>query len=368
LPPRSEPSHRLPRDVIFVIDTSGSMKGTSIRQARAALERAMRVTLGPRDRFNVIEFDSSYSMLFAESVSVSDRSLRQASAFVASLDANGGTEMAAPLRAALASRSPEGVLKHIVFMTDGAVGNEQALFELIDARLGDARLFTVGIGSAPNSYFMRKAAEFGRGTFTYIGDTGEVGERIDRLLQKLERPVARNLRVEWQGSAPPEVFPKRLPALYDGEPLLVSARSEYLTGDALVSAELSGRAWQQRVPIVQARQESGIGTLWAREKIASLEDELVRGRPAEQVRNAIVDVALAHQLMSRFTSLVAVESYASRRPGDGLSRSNVPNRIAQGQTMVSMPATATHADLAFLLGVLAIVLALVVHLAARRLT
>ncbi|MDZ7684792.1 MAG: hypothetical protein U5O39_07085 [Gammaproteobacteria bacterium] len=270
----------------------------------------LRVTLGPQDVFNVIEFDSSYRTLFPESVAASDQALRQASQFVSGLEASGGTEIAAPLRAALESPTQEGMLKHIVFMTDGAVGNESALFGMIDDKLGDARLFTVGIGSAPNSFFMRKAAEFGRGTFTCIGDTSEVGERIDRLLQKLERPVARNLEIDWRGSAPPDVCPRRLPTLYDGEPLLVTAQSEYLTGDALVRAELNGRSWQQRVRLTNSAEESGIGTLWARAKIESLEYKLVRSASDEgEIRSAIVEVALNHQLMSRFTSLVAVESF-----------------------------------------------------------
>ena len=296
---------------------------------------------------------------------VTPDTLTQGARFIDGLEANGGTEMAAPLRAALGEQGRAGHLKHVVFMTDGAVSNEAELFGLIHEQLGESRLFTVGIGSAPNSYFMRKAAEFGRGTFTYVGDTREVGERVQDLFEKLSRPVARRVRVDWQGNAPPEFYPSRLPSLYAGEPLIVVGRSECMSGGVRVDADIAGDLWSREVPVVGVMPGAGIGALWAREKIADLEDQHHRGGDAEALRQQIVDVALAHQLISRFTSLVAVESWISRPPGQQAERGAVENRAPRGQT-VAMPRTATHADLMLLLGFLAMVAALMVQLALRR--
>ncbi len=357
LPPAAEQVMRLPREMIFVVDTSGSMKGTSIRQARAALLRAIETTLGPQDQFNVIEFDTYHSMLFQVSQPVTHSTLSAARKFVSGLHASGGTEMAAPLEAALdLPRVPE-LMRHIIFVTDGAVANEAELFRLIHDKLDDASLYTVGIGSAPNSYFMRKAAEFGRGTFTFIGDTSEVVSRMDGLARKLARPAARDLRIDWLGNTPPESFPGRLPALYAGEPLILLSHSDFIASDVSVSAQLGDAFWNEPVGLQEVDSKSGIGTLWAREKIAALEDEGVHSGDRDRFRKEIIELALAHQLVSRFTSLVAVESWVSRQPGQAIERAHLPGNIPRGQ-VVAMPQTATRAPLSILLGLLALAIAL----------
>ncbi len=179
---------RMPREATYIIDTSGSMAGTSIVQAKAALLYALD-RLAPGDRFNVIEFNSRARPLFDVPMPVDPATLGRARSFVSGLKADGGTEMREALTLALRAPKVEGFVRQIVFLTDGAVGNENELFALIRERLDDRRLFTVGIGSAPNSHFMTKAAQFGRGTFTYIGDTREVQEKMAALFRKLESPV-----------------------------------------------------------------------------------------------------------------------------------------------------------------------------------
>lgn len=144
-PPHSEKTQALPREVIFIIDTSGSMGGTSIQQAKDSLLLAL-TRLSNNDRFNVIEFNSYHRALFPQPQAVAASSLQQAEAFVKRLQADGGTEMAPALEEALRTAAPAGYLKQVVFITDGSVGNEAALFELIHQKLGAARLFTVGIG------------------------------------------------------------------------------------------------------------------------------------------------------------------------------------------------------------------------------
>ena len=151
-----------------MIDTSGSMHGASIAQARQALHAALE-SLEDTDTFNIIRFNNSTSSLFPAAVAASGANLSRARSFVDGLQADGGTRMMPALELALAQGPRAGRLRQVVFMTDGAVGNEEALFSFISQHLGDNRLFTVGIGSAPNAHFMNRAAKFGRGTFTYIG-------------------------------------------------------------------------------------------------------------------------------------------------------------------------------------------------------
>ena len=189
-----------PRELVFVVDTSGSMGGVPLQQARHSLAAALD-SLRPTDSFNIIAFDHDYRSLFAAAQPASPNALRQARRFVGKLVAGGGTEMLPPLQHALAQvvarRREQGEwqgeggsegraeagerLRQVVFLTDGAVGNEQAIIDMIAAQVGSSRLFTVGIGSAPNSWFLRKAAQLGRGRHLHIGDTSEVSERIESL-------------------------------------------------------------------------------------------------------------------------------------------------------------------------------------------
>ena len=158
----------IPREIVFVVDTSGSMGGVSIRQARESLDQALR-QLRPQDRFNIIAFNSNYRALYRQPVAATPHHVQRATEFVRHLSASGGTEMMPALLAALQDQGEpdqlqeQPALRQVIFITDGAVGNEAALFEQISAQLGRNRLFTVGIGSAPNSWFMSKAAQFGRG-------------------------------------------------------------------------------------------------------------------------------------------------------------------------------------------------------------
>ena len=355
---------RLPREAIFVIDTSGSMHGASIEQAKRALHLALK-KLGAGDRFNVIEFNSTTSALFASPHEANDQNLDAARRFVDRLKATGGTEMAPALRAALEPDTKEGYLRQVVFMTDGSVGNEDELFRLIQEKLGRSRLFTVGIGSAPNSHFMSKAAELGRGSFTYIGDVAEVGEKMGALFAKLEHPVLSDIVVEWPKSVVAEMYPKKLPDLYLGEPVILSARVEgFLEGKVVVRGQSGGEPWRTKFDLKYAHEGEGMGGLWARRKIESLTDSLQDGADKERVREDVVDIALKHHLVSRHTSLVAIDVTPARPEGEPLDAQAMPTNLPQGwnheSVFGSLPKTATPAGLHLIIALLAGVLAFAV--------
>jgi len=205
-------SARLPREVVFIIDTSGSMEGPSIEQAREALAMAL-ARLKPEDRFNVIEFNSEAYPLFDREMAANAGNIRLATDWVRALRSRGGTEMAGALDLALNGEAVKDRVRQVIFLTDGAVGNEQQLFSLIKTRLGDSRLFTVGIGSAPNSHFMRKAAQAGRGTFTYIGKIDEVRAQMNALFARLETPVLKGITALWPEGTRADATPDPLPDL-----------------------------------------------------------------------------------------------------------------------------------------------------------
>ncbi len=359
MPPTAKPADGkakgLPREVIFVIDVSGSMAGTSIRQAKAALALAIdRLTAD--DRFNIVGFNDTAFTLFP-SARPADRMTREtAKRFVHWLAAEGGTRMAPAVRLALKGRPPAGHIRQMVFLTDGAIGNERELFGIINDRLGDARLFTIGIGSAPNSYFMRKAAEVGRGTFTHIGDVNEVGVRMAALFEKLERPVLTDLAVAWPDGMKAEMWPARLPDLYAGEPVIFTARAPNATSDSAPESQgtiaVTGRIglarWQGTLSLRGGKATPGVSKLWARDKISGLMDTLHEGGDANDVRRQVVALGLGHHLVTKYTSLVAVDVTPSRPQGEPLKRRKVPHNLPEGweydKVFGGVPDNATRLD------------------------
>jgi Ca-activated chloride channel family protein len=341
----------MPRETTFVVDTSGSMAGVSIVQAKEATLFALsRLKAG--DRVNVIEFNSRTRPLFARPMPVDATTLETARRFVEGLKANGGTEMKPALAAALAPEALPGYAHQVFFLTDGAVGNEHELLKLVRANLGERRLYTIAIGPAPNAWFIRKAAQFGRGTATFIADTREVKERMTALFEKLERPAITDLALTWPVGA--EVYPRDLPDLYDGQPIVVSAS---FAGDPQTLSIVGRRgksAWGTLLATGGGEASSGIGALWARERISALSDAIVAGAPEDEVRPLIVATALEHHLISKYTSLVAVDVTPIAPAGTDPERTLVPGLLPAGLDpngfVGSLPQTATPAPLLLIVG------------------
>ena len=316
VPPVADAIPELPREVVFIIDTSGSMEGASISQARAALLDGMQ-KLGSNDTFNIIEFNSGARALFPQSVPATTSYINSANKFIRGLDANGGTNMKPALALALQGYAIPGSLKQVVFITDGAVGNEAELFNDIAFWLGDTRLFTVAIGSAPNSYFMRKAAEIGRGTYTHIGKMNQVASEMNYLWDRIERPALSDICVDWGQDA--ESYPDVIPDLYAGEPLWLTAKFDSLPDSVTLCGHFGDRGWQQTVSLNSVPNSEIVATLWAKTRLAALEDSLLFGVPPEKVRQAITELALEHRLLSRYTSMVAVDKTPIRFPEEPLA-------------------------------------------------
>jgi Ca-activated chloride channel family protein len=365
MPPEAEllSGALMPREMIFVVDTSGSMHGVSIAQAKQALLRAVG-GLQPGDKFNVVEFNSYTNPLFPGSVAASAANVSAANKYVRQLRADGGTEMYSALDFALSTPPSEGYLRQIIFITDGAVGNEEGLFKLIHSKLNSARLFMVGIGSAPNSWLMRKAAEFGRGTFTTISALHEVGEKMDRLFRKLENPQVTDIEVQWPSGVVVDGYPSVVPDLYLGEPITVKARASgaVRSGDVVrIAGNSINGSWSNELPLAGNAQSAGIAALWARARIADLLDQARRGANEDETRADVVATALAHHLVSKYTSLIAVDKTPLRPVGDPLSSEQVANLMPYGQdgsAIFGFPATATNAEVLRLTGIALLLLAL----------
>ena len=322
------------REIIFIQDISGSMGGEPLRQSKIGLEMAIK-RLKPRDKFNIVLFNDRYSSYAENPVLATAKERDKAIRYVRRLNSYGGTEMYPALKYALKNfRSEKSVLKQLIFLTDGAVTQESKLFSLINRELQTTRLFTIGIGSAPNSFFMSRAAELGRGSHIYIGDMDEISNRMTDLFGKIENPVITDLELILPKGFEAEVYPNPLPDLYAGDPLSIAIRGKNASGIAKVIGKIGNQKWVARVTLDQGSDQIGIAKLWAREKISNLERNRISLSPnASQkahIDSELLQTALNYGLVSRLTSMVAVDITPSRPQGINFDTSKLKVAIPNG--------------------------------------
>ncbi|GAA5131534.1 marine proteobacterial sortase target protein [Thalassotalea piscium] len=364
-PPSTDKPAVFSRDVIFIIDTSGSMQGSSMIQAKQSLQHAISL-LNSSDSFNIIAFNDSVDLLFSSTQMVTSNTVNQALKFIQRLKADGGTEMYRPLSQALImaknSEQSEQAIRQVVFITDGAVANEFELMQLLDGAQHNFRLFTIGIGAAPNGYFMKKAAQFGRGSYLYIQNSNEVQSHIATLMTKISQPALSDIAliVDSQIHHQVEVFPKKPTDLYLGEPMQVAIKSAL----PLISVQLTGKTknqpWYQQLIIDDNQPSKGISTLWARSKIEDLLDGLVKGIDKEQVKKQVIATSITHQIISPYTSFIAIEKQPQVNTSLSQTAKNAIER-SSAQTdnlLIAMPKTALGWQQQFLLGLLLMIIAL----------
>ncbi len=300
-----------PRELIFIIDSSGSMSGSSMAQAKEALIKALG-RLKSTDRFNIIDFDDSFYPLFDSAMPAIDMNKSNAKRFLNKVSADGGTQMLGPISYALRSRdaNSKNYLRQIVFLTDGQSGNEIAIFNSVETNIKDDRFFTIGIGSAPNSYLLTKLADFGRGAFTYIGYFEEVSQKMDDLFVKLESPALTDIKV----SFPPEINAElALDVIYDlyaGETITAVYKMNALPNSLAITGKTIDGDFSKDITINSSKNTKGLDILWARRKIDRLTDihnNAYTSRVENLSKKDIIGLALEYHLVSRFTSLVAVD-------------------------------------------------------------
>jgi Ca-activated chloride channel family protein len=281
--------------------------------------------------------------------------------------------MAPALSAALDDSGEHGEemparVRQVVFITDGAVGNEAALFGKISKKLGRSRLFTVGIGSAPNMHFMREAARYGRGTYTAISDLSDVERPLDELFGMMEAPVLTDISVSWP-SQTAEAFPGRIGDLFRGEPMVQVVRGLPAKGEVEVAGRLpDGSQWQQRMRLDQAAKGKGLHRHWAKQKINSAMDRGLTGKVDDDARSEVISLGLKHQLMTKYTSFLAQEETPSRPAEETLTADSVPTLLPAGSqgTMLRYPQTATLSPLLVAIGLLGLMFSAAITMLQRR--
>lgn len=339
-PPLAVDADQVPgRELVFVVDASGSMMGAPMDMAKATMRRFIG-GLGPDDAFQVIRFSDTASGLGTELLPATDEHVEEALAFIDAIEGEGGTSMLNGIRAALDLPRQSDRLRYVVFLTDGYIGNEAEVFELVADRMGDARLFSLGVGSSVNRYLLDGMARMGRGAVTYVDLAQPIEPVVERIYDKLRQPALVDLSVEIEGLDVRELVPSKLPDLFVGEPVVLFGRYEgELRGRAVVRGRRGDETVELPVSLHTVRDEDvdGVRSMWARERIDELEldptlawaTQARRTRVTEQV----VELSLRHRVLTEHTAFVAVDR---SRVVDGRSKGKT---VVQG---VELPSGVAH--------------------------
>ena len=301
---------RMPREMVFVLDCSGSMSGRPMAKAKEAMRRSLK-KLDPNDTFQIIRFSNRASQLGKEPLPATSENIQRALKYVARLRGSGGTMMIEGIKAALDFAHDERRLRIVSFMTDGYIGNEARILQAIQKKLGAARIFSFGVGSSVNRYLLESMARVGKGAVAFVGLDQESGKEVDRFYDRVSRPALTDLSIDWGNMKISQVYPKVLPDLFVGRPVLITGRFE---GKGPATIKIKGRAGQgvKSYPIkvdldAEAAQHPGIRSIWARWRIRDLSDQ-ESYRPSKEMKDEITKVSLTYSVLSRYTAFLAVDS------------------------------------------------------------
>jgi Ca-activated chloride channel family protein len=320
------------RELIFVLDTSGSMQGFPVTQAKFVMSKAID-GLGPQDTFNLITFSGDTSILWDAPRPNTPQNREEAQSFLASRQGRGGTEMMKAIDAALVKTKnvkPQAggaePIRVVCFMTDGYVGNDMEIIDAVKKNAGTTRVFSFGIGNSVNRFLLDGMAQAGRGEVEYVTLEAKAQEAAERFYRRIDAPVLTDVSIDWGGMGVADVYPKQIPDLFSDKPIIVHGR---LTGpgDANKPPTLRGNTaagkFERKVHVAPAPADGAardaLASLWARAKVGDLMfrdlGALQSGNFPEDLKKQITAVGTEFRLMTQFTSFVAVEELTITKGG-----------------------------------------------------
>jgi Ca-activated chloride channel family protein len=337
-PPAQLPESDItPKELVFVLDTSGSMMGFPIEKAKELINHALD-ELYPGDTFNLITFSGDTRILFPAPVYPTAENIRKARAVLNAQRGWGGTEMMTAIRAALAPSDSQDHLRIVCFLTDGEVGNDLGILGEIQKH-PNARVFAYGIGNSVNRFLITSMARAGRGDSEVVTLNDKADRAAHRLYQHLRSPVLTDVSIDWHGLPVTDVYPKNIPDLFTGNPLVLSGRyTAAATGSIVIHGKRAGEDFTREIPVHLngTTNDSGIlPAFWARRKIDDLMSQdwsgLQNGNLKPEVQKEITQLGLAYRLMTQFTSFVAVEERVVTTNGKP-QRVEVPVEMPKGMS------------------------------------
>lgn len=310
---------RQPLELVFVLDCSGSMSGRPIEQAKAAIQRGLRL-LQPGDSFQIITFSMAASSFGSRPLEATAENIAHAQRYVRALEGEGGTMMIEGIKAALDFPHDPQRLRFVCFLTDGYIGNEAEILGEVHKRLGASRIFSFGIGSGVNRYLLDHMAKAGHGAVAYLGPNDSAAQIMEDFFNRISHPAMTDLNIDWGGLNVTEVFPGKVPDLFVGRPVILAGR---FAGNGDTTIRINGTAVGQPIQVAipapigsSSAADEGLPAVWARMKIAELADQSSY-RPDPELPEAIKQVALDYALMSPFTAFIAVDSTRRTEGSEG---------------------------------------------------
>jgi Ca-activated chloride channel homolog len=334
-PRRINPDQVVPKELVFVLDTSGSMQGFPIQKAKETMIMALD-GLYPHDTFNLITFSGDTRILFPQPVPATRANLELARQMLNGSYGSGGTEMMRAIRAALAPSDDQGHVRIVCFMTDGLVGNDLAIISEVQ-RHPNARVFAFGIGSSPNRFLLDKISEEGRGAVEYVTLEGDAAAAAARFHERIRNPLLADISLEWSGIPVSDIYPRKIPDLFSAEPIVICGRYK---SSGVAALRLRGRSgmddFQRDIRMVFPAgepQHDVLSKLWAHDRINALLAEdfagVQNGNLRPELREAITQLGLEYRLMTQYTSFVAVEERIANENGKPVTV-QVPVEMPEG--------------------------------------
>ncbi|HRX61925.1 MAG TPA: VIT domain-containing protein [Candidatus Competibacter sp.] len=306
-----------PREMVFVLDCSGSMDGLPIDASKAFMRAALR-RLRPTDSFRIIRFSDSANEFSAQPLPATPQNIQAGLRYTDSLRGEGGTEMSSGIRQALAPPVPTGAIRIVTFLTDGYIGNEAEILALLKANLNDARLYAFGVGTGVNRYLLSEMGRVGRGFTRYMDPTEDQEKVAGELADRLQSPVLTDIEIDWGGLEVSELSPNRLPDLFAGQSLRIQGRygrpGKYeIKVRGLVQGRPATLPLQIELPETSTEGEA-VPIIWARSLIGDLHYQMTTGahQPGNEpvntdaLKQRITDLGLNFALVTPWTAFVAV--------------------------------------------------------------
>ena len=324
-----------PKELVFVLDTSGSMSGFPIEKAKETMKLALD-NLYPYDTFNLITFSGDEHILFPEPVPATKENLRKAQEFLETRKGGGGTEMMKAIKASMDPSDAQDHVRIVCFMTDGYVGNDMEIIGEVQKH-PNARVFAFGIGSSVNRFLLDGMARYGRGEVEYVArndDDGSAAAR--RFYERVRSPLLTDISVDWNGMPVADVYPKTVPDLFSAKPVILTGRyTGSGHGTIRLKGKMSGHDFVREIPVdfSNSQRHDVLATLWARTRVDDLMSQDFRGvqqgKMQDEVKQAITQLGLDYRLMTQFTSFVAVEEMIVTDGGQP-RRIDVPVEVPEG--------------------------------------
>lgn len=309
------PDQIAPKEVIFVVDQSGSQSGFPIEKSKELTKKLIR-TLNPDDTFTVLGFSNSVNYLWKQPRGVSEEALEVADKFIGGLQANGGTQLYTAVQGALSIPHDPNKLRLVVFNTDGYVGDEARIIGSIEGQSSkNVRMFTFGIGNSVNRYLIDEMSRAGRGDSEVVTLQADSDKAVQRFIERTRNPILTDISVKVEGVPIFDTTPRAVQDVFSSRPVVVTGRyTRAGRGSITITGKLGGEPWSRVIPVVFPEQDkdgSAIATLWARRRVADIQGQMNlaswQGKDAKGYVSQITDLGLRYGIMTEYTSFVAVE-------------------------------------------------------------